>query len=95
MAIIYFQMTEKVSEVETIRGIRMIGWIIFITGIFDLVLGAYLQAGIWICVPIAICWYIMMLRSVAGAKKEKFERKILLERLKEQCSPPHGQLLFL
>jgi len=71
MAIIYFQMTEKVSEVETIRGIRMIGWIIFITGIFDLILGAYLQAGIWICVPIAICWYIMMLRSVAGAKKRK------------------------
>jgi hypothetical protein len=66
-------------------GITMIGWIGFITGIFDLIMGAYLQMGIWIVVPIAVCWYVMLLRSHARIKKEKIEKKILLERITEQC----------
>jgi hypothetical protein len=64
--------------------ITMIGWIAFIIGIFDLVMGAYLQMGIWIVVPIAVCWYVMMLKSHARIRKEKFEKKIVLERVKGQ-----------
>ena len=65
----------------------MVGWIVFIIGIFDLVLGAYIRMGIWVCVPIAISWYILMLRSDARTKREKLERKLLAERIKEPWSP--------
>jgi hypothetical protein len=61
----------------------MVGWIVFIIGMFDLVLAAYTRIGIWVCVPIAISWYILMLRSDARTKREKLERKILAERIKE------------
>ncbi len=73
----------------------MIGWIVFIAGVIDLVWRAYIRAGIWICVPIAICWYIMIIISAARAKKEKFERKILLERLRERVSAPTACFFFV
>jgi hypothetical protein len=74
-----------VETVSETGAITMIGWIAFITGMFDLIMAAYLRLGIWIVVPIAVCWYVMMLRSHARIKKEKFEKKILLARIKERC----------
>jgi hypothetical protein len=71
---------------EAAKGrITLIGWIAFVTGIFDLIVGVYLQMGIWIIVPIAVYWYGMLLISHARIKKEKIEKKILLERITEQC----------
>jgi hypothetical protein len=73
------------GSISETRVTTMIGWIVFIIGVFDLVAGAYLQMGIWIVVPISVCWYVMMLKSHARIKKEKFAKKILLERIKERC----------
>jgi hypothetical protein len=64
----------------------MFGWVVFFLGIVDLVLGVYGQIGIWICVPIAVSWYIILLKAGARAKKARLEGKILAERIKETFS---------
>jgi hypothetical protein len=78
----------KIWETNSKRGVpRMFGWAVFFIGVFDLVLGVYIRMGIWICMPIAISWYIILLKTAARTKREKLERKILAERIKERSSP--------
>ena len=61
----------------------MAGWVIFLLGCFDLILGVYIKSGYMICFPIALAWFIMMLRSDTNTKKAKRERRILLQRIQE------------
>jgi hypothetical protein len=62
---------------------KMIGWIVFILGTFDLAMGAYTQIGAWICLPIAAVWYIMILKSDRETRRKKMERKVLATRLQK------------
>ncbi len=61
----------------------MIGWMIFLFGCFDLLLGVLTQVGYIICFPIALAWFIMIRRSDRNSKKVRSERRILLRRIQE------------
>ncbi len=59
------------------------GWAIFLLGLFDFVVGWYIQIGAWICLPVALAWFIAALKSDAKTRKQKMERRILLVRVRE------------
>ncbi len=61
----------------------MIGWIVFFLGTAALVMGAYRKIGSWVCLPIAVGWYIMLLRSDRKKKRKKVEMKVLAMRLQK------------
>jgi hypothetical protein len=54
------------------------GWVIFIMGLIALVLGAYAKIGYWVCLVIAVSWYISLHQSSLRTKR----KRELLTRLK-------------
>jgi hypothetical protein len=41
----------------------IMGWIIFVLGIIALVMGVYVRMGYWVCLEIAVSWYISLHQS--------------------------------
>jgi uncharacterized membrane protein YphA (DoxX/SURF4 family) len=49
----------------------ILGWIIFVLGSIALVMGAYARIGYWVCLIIAVSWYISLHHSSAKTKRKK------------------------
>jgi hypothetical protein len=54
----------------------MMGWIIFILGVIALVLAAYSRMGYWVCLLIAVSWYIGLQQ---GSLRRKRKRELLTQ----------------
>jgi len=52
------------------KGKTMVGWVSFILGLFIVGIAAAKQLGHIYCVPVAVGWYILLLRS---SKKKKLD----------------------
>jgi hypothetical protein len=61
----------------------IMGWIILVLGLIALVMGAYAQVGYWICLLLAVFWYISLHQAGLRIKK----KKELITRLKEMPGP--------
>jgi len=46
----------------------MVGWVVFILGLFIVGIAAAKQLGHVYCVPVAVGWYVLLLRA---SKKKK------------------------
>jgi hypothetical protein len=62
----------------------ILGWIIFVLGIIALVLGAYSRIGYWVCLLIAVSWFVSLHQN--SAKKRR--QKELLNRVEKIGSGP-------
>lgn len=47
------------------------GWIIFVLGCIVLVMGAYAKLGYWVCLLIAVSWFISLHKRSEIRKKKK------------------------
>jgi len=52
------------------------GWVIFILGVVALVMGAYSRMGYWVCLLIAVSWYISLHHA---SLRRKRKRELLTE----------------
>lgn len=59
------------------------GWIIFILGVIALVLGSYSRMGYWVCLPIAVSWYIS-LHQVSQKRRRKREFPSHLKKIERE-----------
>jgi len=48
----------------------MVGWVAFILGLFIVGFAAAKQLGQIYCVPVAVGWYVLLLRSSKKKKRE-------------------------
>ena len=63
---------------------EIMGWIIFVLGLIALIMGACAQEGYWVCLLIAVFWYISLHQS--GLRRKR--RKELIPRPREIAGEP-------
>lgn len=59
----------------------IMGWIIFVLGCIALAMGAYARIGYWVCLLIAVCWYISLHQSSVKRKRKKERTHSQLEKI--------------